>query len=430
MFWKKHYLSDVAWVTIGNVFRTGCVFVGWSFLARLLGNEGLGVFSFAFATMNLIASLSDFGLGVGIVKFIAAEPPQSKRANSILRVGFWVRAVVTLTLVSLLLIASKWLAITVMKNPVLHKPIIYASVGTIAATYFAYILSANQGLHRFKTYGLLSLLSGIILLTGLTILLIIKDISVEHALLVASFSFLLPSITGQFLMGWELTNFPSKECWQEARSIVSFSRWILVGSFIVLLIMQADTFILTRFSSLSEVGKYSASMRLALSISVLSNSMLTVVLPNILKKNDQLEIRQSFLILVKLIPKFSMISITLYGVAFFIAPWVVRYTFGPGYEESVLIFRILFGAFLLSILTNVINYFGYGINRPDIVTLNVLIQFIVLIVMGGTLVPYCGAKGMADAVLTSRVVGLIVISFFIYRLLGRKQFIPEINTVL
>lgn len=414
---KLHkYAGGVAWVTFGNLFRTGCVFIGWSFLAHNLGPERLGVFSFAFATMNLVASLSEFGLGVGIVKFVASEKLGSKRANSLLRVGFWLRSFVTILLAGILIVISKWVAVSVMNNPVLHWPIIFAAFGTVAASLYAYVLSAYQGTHRFKGYGILSISSGLFLLSGFLILYITNNLNVNIALVVASCAFLLPAIIGIFILNAGLTNFPSADCWKEARSVISFSRWVLAGSMIVVLIMQADSFLLTRFSTLAEVGKYSVGSRLALSISVITNSILTVVMPNILKNNDYLQFKKMYIEMFKWFP----FLLGIYCLAFLISPWVVQIAFGSGYEKSVHVFRILFGAYLLSSVTNILNYATYGLNRPDIVSLNIFAQFIVLIVIGVMCVPSLGATGMANAVLVSRILGFLFIFTYMRRTFKTK----------
>lgn len=422
LFSKLHkYAGEVAWVTFGNLFRTGCVFIGWSFLAHNLGPERLGIFSFAFATMNLVASLSEFGLGVGIVKFVASEEPGSKRANSLLRVGFWLRLSMTVLLAGILIIISKWLAVSVMKNPVLHRPIIFAAFGTVAASLYAYVLSAYQGTHRFKGYGIISIFSGLSLLSGFSILFITKNLNVNIALVVATCAFLLPATIGMLFLNAGLTNFPSADCWQEARSIISFSRWVLAGSMIVVFIMQTDSFLLTRFSTLAEVGKYSVGSRLALSISVVTNSVLTVVMPKILKNNDYYALKKICYKIFKWIP----LLFGIYCIAFIISPWVVHIAFGPGYENSVLVFRILFGAYLLSSITNVLNYTGYGLNRPDIVSFNLLAQFIALITIGAACVPLFGAAGMADAVLISRITGFVFILVYVWRAFRIKYVVAE-----
>jgi O-antigen/teichoic acid export membrane protein len=108
-----------------------------------------------------------------------------------------------------------------------------------------------------------------------------------------------------------------------------------------------------------------------------------------------------------------------------LSPLVVKFAFGPEFKESINIFRILFGAFLLSNMTNVINYFGYGINKPEIITLNLLIQLIILITAGVLSVPIFGANGMANSVLISRIIGLFFILYFIYRILWKKNAILD-----
>lgn len=413
----RKYAGEFAWVTSGNLFRTGCVFIGWSFLAHSLGPERLGVFSFAFATMNLVASLSEFGLGVGIVKFVASEKPGSKRAQKLLRVGFWIRLILSVTLAVMLIVIAKWLAVSLMKNPVLHWPIIFAAFGTVAASLYAYVLSAYQGTHRFKGYGILSISSGLILIGGFSGLLITKNLNVELALTVATFAFLIPAIIGLFFMKVGVTKLPTKDCWHEARSIISFSRWVLAGSIIALLILQADTFFLTRLSTLAEVGKYSVAARLGLSVSVISNSVLTVVMPKVLKKNDPNELKIMFISVLRLIP----LLFGVYCVVFFLCPWIIQLVFGEIYVNSVTVFRILFGAYLLSSITNVISYAGYGINRPDIVTFSLLIQFFILLLVGYSCIPLFGSVGMAEAVMFSRFVGFIFMLLNIWRALRIKN---------
>ncbi|MNX82765.1 colanic acid exporter [compost metagenome] len=213
-------------------------------------------------------------------------------------------------------------------------------------------------------------------------------------------AFLLPALGGHLLVGRPLLGWPTD--WTAFRKVASFSKWTALGGVLVLVIMQSDILILNHLSSAREAGLYSVGQRMALSISVLSNSVLTVLFPHMLAKNDLKNLRSYFNSILRLLP---VLPVGI-GVAALVASPLVSLCFGSNFALAAPVFIVLFAAFLLSVITNACGYLAFGLDRPEIVTLSLAVQLCVLLVAGVPLATLWGATGVACAVLASRICSL------------------------
>ncbi|MDZ7262774.1 MAG: oligosaccharide flippase family protein, partial [candidate division KSB1 bacterium] len=110
---------------LGNIFIKVLTLTFWAFVARRLSVEDFGIFAFAFATIGIIASLSDFGISYLVMREVSRETARAREyfANSVLLkllfalVAFGVLAV-TLILLGSLGIKARLLMILGLTLPI------------------------------------------------------------------------------------------------------------------------------------------------------------------------------------------------------------------------------------------------------------------------------------------------------------------------
>lgn len=412
---SRKIIQDASLVTAANLGRTACIFLGWIVLARVLPPASFGTFAVAYGAMTLVAQLSESGLGIGVVKLLSQASTLSDETLDALRGSFLMRTGVTLAAVISMVLGANWLAPTFFHDASTAAPLRLAGGGALGSSYFAFILSCYQGSKRFTEYALLSGIAGASWVIGLAGLHLTGSLSVETTLMVAGCSFVLPAVLGHMRLGTSLLGLPRS--WEPFKQLMVFSKWTGLSGLIVLLIMQGDVFLLGYLSSLPETGVYSAGQRLAMSISVITNSVLTVMLPSVLAQPDVRKLKQGLLSSLRVVA----LTPLLLAAIFLVAPSLVLLLYGKGFATAAPVFTILFGALLLSVFTNSLGFIYYSLDLPQVITVSLALQFLVLVIAGYVLAPVHGAIGMALAVALSRLVGFLVTLLPVFFLRDRHE---------
>lgn len=112
-------------------------------LARIIGDEGMGLYQLAYPIYALLLSISTTGLPTAISKMVAEDAAVGKYKNAyrVFRVSLVVLAVVGFVLSSLLIASAKKLSVKVLGNPKAY----YSVVSIAPAIFFVSIMSCFRG---------------------------------------------------------------------------------------------------------------------------------------------------------------------------------------------------------------------------------------------------------------------------------------------
>ena len=73
MTFKKKIVRNIGFVSIGEIISSLLSYFLIIYIARLLGSQGLGIYSFAFAFVGVFALFYDFGISVFFIKEVSND---------------------------------------------------------------------------------------------------------------------------------------------------------------------------------------------------------------------------------------------------------------------------------------------------------------------------------------------------------------------
>jgi O-antigen/teichoic acid export membrane protein len=315
------------------------------FLSRLLQAEGLGVYSTAMALFGLGELVCELGLSNFIPRELAKDLTQTNRylihsgilvlvtasVTTIVLVGivpylgYSDETVVSVTLVSLALLPTS-LRVIVGSIFVCHQRVEFETFTTLFWTTIRILISLyllQQG------YGVATVVLAFAVTTWL--------------------SFLMSLLFYTRYIGklrWEFDFAFLKSLVRNLRTFVVLA---IGGS----IFANAETVILSLLSSETEVGFYSAAFKLITLWYIIPQSYMVVVFP-VLTQAYQQPSQRPQAIQEKSIKYLLAVALPLAAGGFAAAQPIIDWFYGPGFEQSVIVFRVIAWHTVLAFVNNVL----------------------------------------------------------------------------
>ncbi len=358
---RKKTVTGSVWA-VGNVaFRRLINFVVFAALARLLLPEDFGLIAYAGVVIAISETLVDQGLGVAITQ---REDLGQRHINA----AFWMNVVAGALFAAGIYASSGWLAVTFRApdlGPILQALCIVLVLRAAIVVQTA-LLRRN---FRFKAIAGVSVASsvsgGVVVivaaLQGLGVWsLVLQQITqaAVELVLVSSITRWVPRLSFD---------------WAAAKELASFSMNVLGASLLTVVSRRFDDFLIGFVLGSEALGYYTIAYRvLQLGTQLLVSSTNQVALSSFSRlQGDRQRLKDAFLTALRL-------SATVAAPAFVglsaLAPQFIENVFGPGWDPSVPVLRLLA---LVGIRFS-LNYYHssvyFAVGRPDIRTKVLLVH--------------------------------------------------------
>ena len=221
--------------------------------ARYLGPSRFGIFSISVSTIALIASIANFGVDTGIVRFVGNHIVHDReKALKFLKAGFYIKVISSFLVIILGWYLVPFIATKFFQKSELIYPLRLSLIGVGSALLFSYVASAVQALQRFWLWSGLNIFSNLLRLIATIRLFALGIFSVESALSVYIIFPFLGFIVGLFF----LPNFLKVKKESSVLSeFVKFNGWVAVFTIIAAVSSRLDTFLSARFLTLRKLGR-------------------------------------------------------------------------------------------------------------------------------------------------------------------------------
>lgn len=416
--------------TVGNTFWVGAASAMSALLgamtsgmyARILGVNDYGVLTLIIALVTLMISLSDLGIGGSIVRFgsemVAREDREGLR--SVLSVAFKAKLAL-----SLLLLAGAALFI----NPIVTR--VFTHVDSAITSYFLLSLVAAgigmiasffgpifQSYRRFRTLAAVSIaqpLMKVVILLVYVYGFVSASLGVENALwieIAAGGGFLVVSylFTPRGVLSFKKTDRDLR------RKMLSFNKWLSVYFVLNLVGGRMDLFFVGGLADARALGMYGAASKIASIVVIVTNSYLTVLLPELSSAITPEMIRRK--------QRHSFLIVTLFALGIVLlmvtADLVVDIVFGPKFAGTGAMVRVMGVGLLCVVAAYPLNATLFAWNRSVVFPIMSLAGMAVLFAGNAILVPRMGAFGAAVAFSLSGFAGFVA-SCVLYFLYVRKH---------
>jgi len=418
--WSSKTLENTFWVGAASAVSALLGAVSSAFYARSLGVEDFGVLMLIISLVTMMVALSDLGISGSIVRFGAEAVAREDKSRF--------RSVVAVALQAKLALSGLILVFSLLfLNPIVGK--VFTHVNPRIESLFALSLFAVafgmaagffpplfQSYMRFRTLAIVSVVPPLVKVIALTILIsAFGSIALGNAIgLEIGIAAVLFTMSFAFSPRGVLTVFGGDR--QLRRQMFSFNKWLSVYYILSLLGGRVDLFFVGGLADARALGLYSSASKIASIVIIVTNSYLTVLLPELSSALTPEMIRKK--------QRHSMMIVVLFAAGIVllaaVASPVMWLLYGPAYEGGSLILQIMCVGLLFTVFAYPLNGTLFARNRTVVFPLMSAIGISVLVAANWLLIPRYGAVGAAAAFSLSGCSGFLV-STMVYFLSVRRE---------
>ena len=334
------YAKDIGFVAGAQVAVSLLSFIRLPILTKFLGASLYGTWSLILVTISLITPLASLGLGIALIRFLAAERDIARIREGFLSVVFTVLAAGVF--ISLILILCS-------------GPFASSILGDINSSHlvklasFMILTQALSGVSVvfFRTFRQMKLYSAFLIgkaaiLLGLMTYFLLLGWEIKGLIIAVLASDMLSAAIAFFIILKQVSfQFPR---FTELRSYLKYGLPLVPSAAILWIITSSDRYIIGYFMEASDVGIYSAAYILASIISLLIVPLQAVLLPTISKSYDDGEIAKTRIYLKYSLKYLMMLSIpAAFGLSILASP-LLRILTAPEFTSgSMVIPFVAFG---------------------------------------------------------------------------------------
>ncbi|KKQ23806.1 MAG: hypothetical protein A3G45_00525 [Candidatus Staskawiczbacteria bacterium RIFCSPLOWO2_12_FULL_37_15] len=397
---KQTLLKNAFWLALAEFFSNGIYFLVFIWLARYLGPQTYGKWSFALSFVSFFAVFVDFGFTMLIIRELARDKTKSSEyIGNILTM----KLILGLAVTALAALAIRLLSRDSMVINLVYFLSLYIVINNFAALFQA-IFRANEKMEyeavcRIAQSLCLLVLSAFFILNKSSVLfissafLIASFIGASFSLFFLKAYLLRPSFKADFKIWKEI----AKKAWPFLFSGIFYMIYFVMGSVM-----------LGIFSNMEEVGYYNAAYNLFLAVFIVPSVVTMSFFPKIsyFYEKNKTELQKIFfnyrLVMVAI---GFLLSIGL----FLSANFLVIKIYSLDYSASVALLKVLSFIILVKSLSYVYNWFLSGSNEQKKVLVASGLASILNIILNYFLIIRYNAMG---AIIATAITELFLLAVF------------------
>lgn len=399
----KKILKNSLFLVIGTIISKALTFVYIAFVARRLGAESFGKYSFALSLVMMVSMLSDLGLSVFLVRSISRNKQQISRYTGNVLMMRAIAGICFLLIINSVSLFSRYDFEKQMVIFVLSLWILTLNLSQVFRAAF-------KAMEKMGYEAGAEILDNVMRLVFVVLLINLGFgvVGVTVALLAASL------VVVFFSMNVFLKKFAGLEfdldfsIWREAmKQIFPLS----LAAVLITYFGRIDNIILGYFKGDSAVGLYDSSCRFIWMIIFIPAYLTHSTFPQLSEAAAKNKERFSKL-LVYLI-KFNLIlTIPMTLVIFIFSSLIISIIYGSAFSLSTLILKILVWSYPIHAVIGALVYALYAMNKQHINSLFITIALMVNVLLDITLVEKFTYFGIAYSTVSSLV--LLCLMLLIY----------------
>jgi len=394
-FLRRRIKNKILKETIWSFLTKGITFILFLltnvYLARVLGVQGFGEWSYLLSIITIFLTLSYFGINTSTKVFIARNN-KTNNLKSIFRDSLLLRTKVSIISAIIFLTIAFPLS-RIMNKPEFFVLFLFATPFILFKSFVEFNKNVFQGLHRLKFQFFINFSEfGLNLILSIILLKLILSInSVLYAFIISS---IITSILGFLFFGKTYRSLKGniKEDYQ--KKIFNYSIPLVLIGVGFILMTEIDTIMLGLLLGELEVGVYAVAKNLINKLPQIAFAISLGVMPIFAKMSleNKSEMKNKF---KKLLLINSLIYIPLTLVLIFLSPWIIIFLFGIEYTASILPLQIL-SIWVLMVSYNIFqsSFMDYQ-KKAWKRTKNFSIAIILNIILNIILIPRYGPVGAA-----------------------------------
>ncbi len=400
---QNSILKNLSYNVILQVVLMILPLVSIPFISRVLGNEGIGIYSFTLSLTQYFIILGSIGLALYGNRQIA----YTRDDKVLMSRTFWsilILKILTSTFALILYYALFWNTEDLKYIRMIQSIHIVASMLDITWLYV--------GLEEFKRIVTRNLLIKVI---GLVAIFTLIKGSDDVALYV--WINIAMSIGSSLVMWISLPSMISRSSIQikDIQSHLKPALHLFIPQIASQVYVMLDKTMIGYLSTYEEVGFYTQSDRIIKAIQELIATLGTVMLPRmsyIFSKGNTAQMKEHLNQNLKAV---SYVALPMFIGIVAVAPEFVPWFFGPGYEPVILIMQMVSSVLFFIALSSVLGVqYLIPSNRVNEFTLSIVLGMLINLLLNFSFIPRYGAMGAVIGTISAEMMVMIV-QFYILR---------------
>ncbi|MBI2651724.1 oligosaccharide flippase family protein [Candidatus Woesearchaeota archaeon] len=378
----------------------------FAYIARKLGNDNFGIFSFAISFSLLIAITADFGLSTLLIREISRDKKSVAKYLS--------NALFVKVLLSLITVIASYIFLNSMRySPevkiIAYVMLLFAIMQSFTDVYYAIFRAFEQ-----MYYDAIIKVLRMLILVGM----VIYAIKNNYGLFAASLAF---PVTETVILIFASLIAYKKFTKVDFYIDYEFSKKLLKSSFLFFLslvfsgiFMYIDAVIISKVRSTAEVGIYSAAANIILALIFIpmmyGNSIYPVIsrLYTSSKKSLKFAYERSFKYML-------LLGIPLSAAIYVLSDKIILLLYGNQYKGSAIILSVLCWYIFLRFVNVVSGFTLTSINKQGSRVFSQGIAAFASITLNFILIPFYGILGAAIAAIITEAIFFSMYAYFIFK---------------
>ncbi|MBN1354531.1 MAG: oligosaccharide flippase family protein [Candidatus Omnitrophica bacterium] len=389
-------------------------FVLFFLIARFCGPAELGIFSIFYSVLMIVSNFFDQGISLVTIHFYNRY---REMREEILKVIFKIRLFIIFLICCFLFLSARFLASDIFGKPELAASFRNASFAIFFGTFIYFTLSVFRAKEMYREFALFKFIYLAFASIG-GIIMISRGVKNTDLIMHLYSAGAIVSFAASFgRIGWGFI-FARVRNRHLMREFVEFGKWIVLSAVCFSLSRNMLLFLVGKFASLEELGRFSLAYQIINGISVLFSS-LTVVL---FSHSSRIETLAGIKRFISKSAKFMVVIaiMTMAVLAAALSP-AIKIIFGKQYEGVSKIALILFigqGIFIISfpLKSAIVNYFK---DVKGICFIDILL-FILIIALCPFLLRHFGTAGGAAGYSASLFISYLIGRYILFKSLARR----------
>jgi polysaccharide transporter, PST family len=397
-------ITNTGWLFADRILRMGASLVVGVWVARYLGVQQYGLFNYALAFVSLFSPIFTLGLDEIVVRHIVR---QSSNKEEILGTTFWLKFLggiaSVLLAVSTMFLLGEHETLKIWLVAILAMAGIFRAADTIEVWFQSQVQSKYTVIAKNTAFLLNSAIKIALILTKAPLLAFAWVTLAEFAMSAIGL-LIVYQVKGSSLWLWRWS-------FSAARTLLKESLPLIFSGFAILIYMKIDQVMLGQMIGNTEVGIYSAAVRVSEIWYFIPGAIVSSVAPSIYSAKEKSE-SLYYQRIGQLLSLMTCISFAIALPMTFLSDKIIMVMFGSGYAQAgaILAVHIWTSLFVFMGLATSPWFIAEGLNNVSLG--KTLFGAILNIILNLLLIPKYAGLGAAIATIISQAAATFLCNAF------------------
>lgn len=276
----KKRLIDIQWSFLSLCAPAFTYFILRIIYGKVLGVDGLGLYTLAFTIYMFGTQFADFGIGSALTKYIAEYEDDTTRIKDFISVGFKSSVVSGLLMGTILFLFSNLISIDFFHN---SEMIYLLKIISLCFPFIAIqktVLGTLNGFLKMKDFAFLNVVQQFFILALSIYLVIYYKMGINGTV----FGFVIPTIIIGLLSAFfvkDQLSIYTRNSTVILKELLKFGFYVVLTNSTILIFFQVDTLMIGYFADEIKVGYYAVAVLIVQGIMILPNAIQRINVPTI-----------------------------------------------------------------------------------------------------------------------------------------------------